>query len=282
MPPNSRRGIPRCTRAAAALGCLGGTWLAARDPHAFVPQCAARRSQGDFAHPRISAAVPPPPPAASTLRHAAAAAFAAVLAAPVLRCGYPRRSTPMGSARRADRPAQQGGIQRRGQGDDGADGADGRQSLVRSETSADIMRRELWRMPKNIMAHMEEERRSFRSKDTTWVHRDLVVVKGKNAGAMIRKSTALIKRGTKRQSKVLRMMRFGRENFARDIVTERTRGGLRAFRYRSGQRDLREEAKFRRVEQRLPDRYRKRHRWMKLLKKPMRYTGTGKKRFKKF
>lgn len=188
----------------------------------------------------------------------------------------------MGSAGRAHCPSRKPGVQRRGQADDGVDGVDGRQSLVRSETSADIMRRQLWAVPKDIMPHMEESRTSFRSKDTSWVHRDLVVVKGKNANAMIRKSRHLIKRGTIKQSKALRMMRFGRENFARDIVTERTRGGLRAFRYRSGQRDLREEAKFRRVEQRLPDRYRKRHRWMQLLKKPARWTGQGKRKYTKY
>jgi len=132
-------------------------------------------------------------------------------------------------------------------------------------------------MPKDMMPFLEEKRVRYKNKDTQMTQRDLVVVKGKNSKAMVEKAAERIARETVPMSKVLKMMRSNRRNWARDIVTERTRGGLRAFRYRSGMRDLRHETKFRRVEKRLPDLKRKRHRWMQLLKPHARWAPNTKK-----
>merc|ERR1712007_299213 len=91
---------------------------------------------------------------------------------------------------------------------------------------------------------------------------------------MTLKARASIKAGQPTMMKLRKMMRRGRENFAMDIVSERNRAGMRAFKYRSGQRDLRNlEPDSRRrkrglngqlskgVKWRAPDHKRKRHRW---------------------
>lgn len=120
---------------------------------------------------------------------------------------------------------------------------------------------------------LDERRVKYNNKDKIRETRDLVVLKAKNATAMVKRAQKLIAHGTIKQSKLIRMMRVGRENFARDIVTEMNRPGLRAFRYRSGMRDLRYEETFRRVEKRVPDYKRKRHRWNAYRPSKLRYSG---------
>lgn len=145
--------------------------------------------------------------------------------------------------------------------------------------TADMQRLALWDIPKDVLPLVQEQRVWYKNKDKQKITRDLVVLKAKNAGAMLKKSWKLIGKATLKQSKQLKMSRFGRWNFGRDIITERSRGGLRAFRYRSGMRDLRYETEFRRRELRVPDRSRKRHRWMHYRNKPARWVGGG--RYKK-
>jgi len=143
-------------------------------------------------------------------------------------------------------------------------------------SKADIQRRDILHIPKDVYPLLDERRTSYINQDKHSILKDLVVIKSKNANMMLHRSRKILGKGSKQQSKLLRMMRHGRENFGRDIISERARGGLRAFKYRSGMRDQRHEGKFRRVEQRLPDHKRKRHRWMQLLKKKSRWVGNGK------
>lgn len=144
-------------------------------------------------------------------------------------------------------------------------------------STADLVRRQLWDMPKDMLPLMREQRVKYRTRAGKLTqYRDLAVVKAPNAKAMVQKSKEIIGHAAIGPGKLLKMMRFGRENFGRDFVTERTRGGLRAFRYRSGMRDLRNETKSRRVEKRIPDHKRKRARWVPLKYKRAKYIGKGK------
>mmetsp|Transcript_11228 Transcript_11228/g.16788 ORF Transcript_11228/g.16788 Transcript_11228/m.16788 type:complete len:139 (-) Transcript_11228:82-498(-) len=131
-------------------------------------------------------------------------------------------------------------------------------------------------MPKDVFPLVQTPRTTYRNMDKQKITRDLVVIKAKDAKVMVNRARHVLGKGSKKQSKLVRMMRYGRENFARDVVSERTRGGMRAFKYRSGMRDLRNEAKFRRVEKRLPDMKRKRHRLPYGLKRKSRWVGNGK------
>jgi len=171
-----------------------------------------------------------------------------------------------------DTEARSSGHSRSGPAKDG--------QITERSVSADIQRSKLFDMPKNIEPHLEFHQRRYTTNDKVVQYRDLVVCKAKDSKWAVKRATHKISKCTKNQSKVLRMMRYGRENFGRDIVSERSRGGLRAFRYRSGMRDLRHEAKFRRVEQRLPDMKRKRHRWMQLRKKRANWIGGGRYKMK--
>jgi len=180
-----------------------------------------------------------------------------------------RRSSSI--ARGADGAAADGEAGKAAGSNGQADGG-----LVPSRSRADIQRREIMHMPKDVFPLLEETRTFYINQDKHKIRRDLVVIKSKDANKMVTRSRKILGKGSKQQSKLLRMMRHGRENFARDIVSERSRGGLRAFKYRSGMRDLRHEGKYRKVEQRLPDHKRKRHRWMQLLKKKSRWIGNGK------
>jgi len=154
--------------------------------------------------------------------------------------------------------------------------------LVSTETQAERQRMELWNMPKDIMPLIRDTRIKYRNADKQTMSRDLVVIKSKNANLAIEKASRLISNGAMKQGKLLRMMRYGRENFGRDIVSEMNREGMRAFKYRSGMRDLRNEDEFRRQEKRMPDRQRKRFRgikkrWMEGRNAPkMRLVGKGK------
>ncbi|CAE8592831.1 unnamed protein product, partial [Polarella glacialis] len=171
---------------------------------------------------------------------------------------------------------QEGAVQRRartteaddpgfwdsGDSGDEQDNAGKGKEMVRRETPADMMRRQLWELPKDITTFTRQSKVIFNNKEGYRSERDLVVLNSKNSEACVRTARAIIKQGTMKKEKLTRMMRFGRENFARESEahTEMNRGGLRAFRYRSGMRDLRNEDEFRKREVRVPDKNRVRKR----------------------
>lgn len=196
--------------------------------------------------------------------------------------------------------AKRGALRRRTRrcavGGSGADGVDGpamppEGSLAArpgteievKPSPAQIERQKLWEMPKDMLPLQRTQRTRYLTKHGKQVQiRDLVVVKAPNALKMIRKSRALIAHAAIGQGKLLRMMRHKRWNFGRDPVSEWSRGGRRAFRYRSGMRDLRNEEGYRKEELRPPDRMgkRKRNRTYAKAKREI-YMGRGKFKVKK-
>lgn len=164
---------------------------------------------------------------------------------------------------------------------DGSEGVARSDDLVFGRRSADIMRRDLWDMPKDVLRSIQPHKVRFRTKDKQWTRRELVVVKGASSSEMVERAQKVISDATLTQSKLLHWSRVGRENFGRDVIREQSRGGRRAFRYRSGMRDLRNEKGFRWEEKRLPDHKRKRSRPGAYRKRISRWTGVGKKKYKR-
>ncbi|CAK9077102.1 unnamed protein product [Durusdinium trenchii] len=140
-------------------------------------------------------------------------------------------------------------------------------SLTPTKTKADMARERLWNMPKEVAPYLGVARVTYLNKEKRDRSRNLVVIKAKNTQAVIEKSQRIIKHGTLSKIRMKRLMRHGRENFGRDTPWQWNRPGRRAFRMRSGMKDLRyadEKEKYQRkkLELRQPDwkRQRKRER----------------------
>lgn len=147
--------------------------------------------------------------------------------------------------------------------------------VVRQTLKADLLRQKIWEMPKNILPLVKPDIVRFPNKEKEMVEQELFVMKAKNANAIVKRSQAILKQGTLTAWTEKKMMRTGRKNFMKDYPEEQNRPGWRAFRYRSGMRDLRNEKGFRFQKLRLPDHKRKkRHR--ELRRAPARYIGSGK------
>lgn len=147
--------------------------------------------------------------------------------------------------------------------------------VVRKTLKADLLRQKIWDMPKNILPFVKPDIVRFPNKEKEMVEQELFVMKAKNANAIVKRSQAILKQGTLTAWNEKKMMRTGRKNFMRDYPEEQNRPGWRAFRYRSGMRDLRNEKGFRFQKLRLPDHKRKkRHR--EIRRAPARYIGSGK------
>eukprot|EP00930_Biecheleria_cincta_P011231 TRINITY_DN11386_c0_g1_i4.p1 TRINITY_DN11386_c0_g1~~TRINITY_DN11386_c0_g1_i4.p1 ORF type:complete len:351 (+),score=70.66 TRINITY_DN11386_c0_g1_i4:28-1053(+) len=146
---------------------------------------------------------------------------------------------------------------------------------------ADIQRQKLWDMPKDALPLMLTKRVSYVSREKRRVSADklinrvedldFVVLKARNADRMIERSEKLIKWGSMGSNRLKRMKEWGREHFGKDIPMQRNKDGKRAFRYRSGMRDLREVSETesyqrRKKDLRPPDHKRKRRRPDDLLK----------------
>eukprot|EP00913_Durusdinium_trenchii_P029047 g27235.t1 len=139
-------------------------------------------------------------------------------------------------------------------------------SLTPTKTKADMARERLWNMPKEVAPYLGWQV-TYLNKEKRDRSRNLVVIKAKNTQAVIEKSQRIIKHGTLSKIRMKRLMRHGRENFGRDTPWQWNRPGRRAFRMRSGMKDLRyadEKEKYQRkkLELRQPDwkRQRKRER----------------------
>lgn len=147
-----------------------------------------------------------------------------------------------------------------------------------SKTKADVARQRLWNMPKEVQPFMNVGTVTFKNKENRDRTRDLVVLKAKNSKAMIERSQKIIKSATLSKIRMKRMMRFGREDFGRDSPWQWNRPGRRAFRMRSGMRDLRfvdEKERYQRKKRELrwPDQTRKRFR--ERPKKELRWIGSS-------
>ncbi|CAL1132982.1 unnamed protein product [Cladocopium goreaui] len=150
--------------------------------------------------------------------------------------------------------------------------------LMPSQTKADVARQRLWNMPKEVQPFMNVGTVTFKNKENRDRTRDLVVLKAKNSKAMIERSQKIIKSATLSKIRMKRMMRFGREDFGRDSPWQWNRPGRRAFRMRSGMRDLRyvdEKERYQRKKRELrwPDQTRKRKR--ERPKKELRWIGSS-------
>jgi len=108
-----------------------------------------------------------------------------------------------------------------------------------SPTKADVARQRLWNMPKDVAPLLEVSAVTYKNKEKLDRTRNLVVMKAKNAKAMLAKSEKIIKQGTLSKIRMRRLMRYGRGEFGRDNALQFNRGGRRAFRMRSGMQDLR-------------------------------------------
>jgi len=150
----------------------------------------------------------------------------------------------------------------------------------RKKTQAEIVRSQLWDIPKTVLPFQEWETVHYKDRDKTGHTRELVALKAGNTQKMIMKARRQIAKGVPKQARLFRMMRRGREKFGIDIVSERTYHGIRAFKYRSGMRDLREDPSRKLIKEkgygeRLPEHRRKRARWRALLlkRRPSRPAG---------
>lgn len=128
-------------------------------------------------------------------------------------------------------------------------------------SSAETIRRMLWEIPKTVLPFSVEKSIRYVDKDRTPHRRELRVLKCANDERMIARARRSIVKGSPKRARLEKMMKAGRQDFAMDIVMERSLHGIRAFRYRSGMRDLRNETAFRRTLYHIPDKYRKRARW---------------------
>ncbi|CAJ1429810.1 unnamed protein product [Effrenium voratum] len=151
-------------------------------------------------------------------------------------------------------------------------------SLTPGQTKADMARKRLWEMPKEVAPLLQLAQVTYKNRESRDRTRDLVVMKAKNTKAMVKKAEMIIKTGQLSKLTMKRLMRKGRENFGRDNAWQWNRPGLRAFRMRSGMKDLRyvsEKEKYQRKknEIRPPDHKRKRKRDRP--KHDLRYVGSS-------
>eukprot|EP00933_Yihiella_yeosuensis_P074942 TRINITY_DN84044_c0_g1_i1.p1 TRINITY_DN84044_c0_g1~~TRINITY_DN84044_c0_g1_i1.p1 ORF type:complete len:324 (+),score=48.05 TRINITY_DN84044_c0_g1_i1:94-1065(+) len=110
------------------------------------------------------------------------------------------------------------------------------------KTRADIQREQLWHQPKGpaeILPLMMNTKVRFKNKDGKPESTDLVILKARNHAEIQKRCTAIIKQGTMTRMKLKLMNRIGRENWARDLPSQTSNAGWRAFRLRSGMRDMR-------------------------------------------
>lgn len=247
--------------------------------HPLLARWPGQPSSGNFAQGSITPDMPGHPgsswPLAFTVMMACASRAAITTSRAMRRCpGVRNRMRPWCTAGtssfamtfrvgrcQGQTACQSNGVDTNGDSDTSASSTSAGEGLVKKEEIADIQRTEVWNMPKDVLKITGSQRVRFKSADKHWHERDLVVIKGNNAKTILERSRKLISAGSTKQSKISTMMSIGRSNWNKDIVTERTRGGLRAFRYRSGQIDMRNDLKNKRREKRLPDNKRKRHRW---------------------
>ncbi|CAJ1331661.1 unnamed protein product [Effrenium voratum] len=150
--------------------------------------------------------------------------------------------------------------------------------LTPGQTKADMARKRLWEMPKEVAPLLQLAQVTYKNRESRDRTRDLVVMKAKNTKAMVKKAEMIIKTGQLSKLTMKRLMRKGRENFGRDNAWQWNRPGLRAFRMRSGMKDLRyvsEKEKYQRKknEIRPPDHKRKRKRDRP--KHDLRYVGSS-------
>ncbi|CAE7669214.1 unnamed protein product, partial [Symbiodinium pilosum] len=94
-------------------------------------------------------------------------------------------------------------------------------------------------MPKDVAPYLEVGSVTYQNKEKLNRTRGLVVMKAKNSQVMLEKSEKIIKQGTLSKIRMRRLMRHGRGEFGRDNALQWNRGGRRAFRMRSGMKDLR-------------------------------------------
>mmetsp|Transcript_30099 Transcript_30099/g.70180 ORF Transcript_30099/g.70180 Transcript_30099/m.70180 type:complete len:265 (+) Transcript_30099:69-863(+) len=125
---------------------------------------------------------------------------------------------------------------------------------------ADLMRQELWEMPSSMEKYQKKEAVRYKDKDKRYVHRELVVLKGKGSQKMIEKSQRLLANSTILDKKARYMESQQKPNFGpqQSPFWEMNKDGLRAWRMRSGMRDQRYETEFKRPMERVIDNKRKR------------------------
>ncbi|CAE7948468.1 unnamed protein product [Symbiodinium sp. KB8] len=111
--------------------------------------------------------------------------------------------------------------------------------LSQAQTKADVARQRLWNMPKDVAPYLQVANVTYQNKEKLARTRNLVVLKAKNSQAMLQKSEKIIKQGTLSKIRMRRLMRHGRGEFGRDNALQWNRPGRRAFRMRSGMKDLR-------------------------------------------
>jgi len=117
--------------------------------------------------------------------------------------------------------------------------SDGDAPLSHAQTKADVARQRLWNMPKDVAPYLQVANVTYQNKEKLARTRNLVVLKAKNSQAMLQKSEKIIKQGTLSKIRMRRLMRHGRGEFGRDNALQWNRPGRRAFRMRSGMKDLR-------------------------------------------
>ncbi|CAE7619747.1 unnamed protein product [Symbiodinium natans] len=117
--------------------------------------------------------------------------------------------------------------------------ADPGDALSERQSKADVARQRLWNMPKDVTPYMQVETVTYQNKEKLARTRNLVVLKAKNSKAMLQKSQKIIKQGTLSSIRMKRLKRYGRGEFGRDNALQWNRPGRRAFRMRSGMKDLR-------------------------------------------
>jgi len=137
--------------------------------------------------------------------------------------------------------------------------SDGSGRIAKKKSMADIQRSDLWHMPKDVSGITSQISLNIqhRNSEEESTRRDLIVLPTKKHGDAITKATNIISKGTKQKDRIVKIMSIGRKNWARDVLSQRSSAGIRAFRYRSGMRDLRNAAPgSRRKEKRHPRRKR--------------------------
>lgn len=144
---------------------------------------------------------------------------------------------------------------------------------------AEIQRRSLWEMPKDTLPMKREKQVRYVDKDGIGKRLNLVMLKGRGYMNVLQRSTKVIAQAAVKQGKLYRMYRegMGPNWTANDVPEQRTRGGWRAYRVRSGMRDQRYDPEYRLEEKRIPDSRRKRFRWGQQKSRSWIWRGRGKK-----